>query len=360
MQEIATSCPCSTILSEVSSDIVKCRRLSLSDMALALSDLLAAIGLEFSRSDAPQMPDGALQWLGEITQAPHLILDQGVGEGWNVWTSGGGWIPLEGLDIERWSVDVMEGKHLIICERDTMDDISIEQINGCELLLWSPQKYAEFVGRAVLSGKVSINATNMQQGSLESTAENEVSNVVGELQKGLPLPPSGLELSLSPTVDVQALMAERGRSGLSLRPIQLEAALWVIESDLIGPEQQRETYRWWIIEEPISGQCTSSTEQEFLRRVPQLEVMPAENMLDENNIRTRLANLLDERRAEEISSDDSGTMTSGGLLRWWRIDSDSAQIIRRKLLIPAWIGNLPIDGIRIVHGLSGIEYPSES
>ena len=177
------------------------------------------------------------------------------------------------------------------------------------------------------------------------------------------MPPSGIELALAPVVDVQKLMIERGRSGISLRPIMLEAVLWVVEADLIGPNQEVETGRWWVIEDPLTDECSICETVDFLRQVPEVEVMPAKTSLDEARIRSRLSSLLDIRRAEklsrgtgELTQDSPESIVAGGLLRWWRVDSQGAIFTRRRLLLPAWIGKMPVDGIRIVHGLSGEEY----
>ena len=170
-------------------------------------------------------------------------------------------------------------------------------------------------------------------------------------------------MAIAPVIDVQKLMIERGRSGISLRQIMLEAALWVVEADLIGPNQEVEDGRWWVIEDPLGDECSICETVDFLRQVPEVEVMPAKTSLDQARIRSRLSSLLDIRRAEklsrgagEITQDSPERIVAGGLLRWWRVDSQDAILTRRRLLLPAWIGKMPVDGIRIVHGLSGVEH----
>ena len=170
------------------------------------------------------------------------------------------------------------------------------------------------------------------------------------------MPPAGTDLAMSPVVDAQNLMLDRGRSGISLRPVMIRAALWVVDSNLIGPNKESESNRWWIIEDPLSGECKTSEAIEFLRQAPNVEILDSSELVDENRMRSRLSKILDVRRAEELTSTDSGISTSGGLLRWWRIDCENAILTRRKLLLPAWIGNMPVDGIRVVHGLTGVEH----
>jgi hypothetical protein len=360
-------------------------------MGLALRDLLSAIGAEIERHSPPVMPDGALQWIGRLTLASRPLVDEGITDGWEIWTSGPGWIPLEHLDIERWQVDITDGKHLVICEREEIGDISVDENTGAEIVLWRPEEYAAFVGRVVLEGLVTLQPEMPFDGAQKSGADtggddrdgdrgggqSEIGAgvegvLVGELEgvsatetsaTMLPLPPAGGDLALAPVVDVQKLMLERGRSGIALRPIMLEAALWVIESDLVGPNQEIEPSRWWVIEDPLAGECSVCGPVDFLRHVPEVEVMPATTSLDEARIRSRLSSLLDIRRAEKLSrgagefpQDSRERTVTGGLLRWWRVDSQGAILTRRRLLLPAWIGKMPIDGIRIVHGLSGEEH----
>ena len=109
-------------------------------------------------------------------------------------------------------------------------------------------------------------------------------------------------------------------------------------------------------EDPLSGDCKISSEVEFLRQAPNVEILDSNELLDETRMRSRLSKILDVRRAEELTSTDSGVSTSGGLLRWWRVNFEDAILNRRKLLLPAWIGNMPVDGIRVVHGLTGVEH----
>ena len=362
-------------------------------MGLTLRDLLSAIGAEIESHSPPVMPDGTLQWIGRLTQAPRSMVDAGVSDGWEIWTSGPGWIPLEHLDIERWQVDITGGKHLVICEREEIGDISIDGGVGAEIVLWGPGEYAAFIGRAVLEGLVALQpnsplggeyshgvdqgddssdessgGSGVQEGT-DSTAQSASSGgikVESEIEDSAtlsPMPPSGIDLAVAPVVDVQNLMIERGRSGISLRPIMLEAALWVVEADLIGPNQEVEKSRWWVIEDSLADECSICEAVDFLRQVPEVEVMPAITSLDESRIRSRLSSLLDIRRAEKLSrgaegfpQDSHERTIAGGLLRWWRVDSQGAILTRRRLLLPAWIGKMPIDGIRIVHGLSGEEH----
>jgi hypothetical protein len=371
-------------------------------MGLSLRDLLSAIGAEIERHRPPVMPDGTLQWIGRLTQAPRPLVDEGITDGWEIWTSGPGWIPLEHLDLERWQVDINSGKHLVVCEREEIGDISIETSISTEIVLWGPKEYAAFVGRAVLLGLVTLQS---DAPLTDGVAENRVgrTGVDGESvgERGgsggdraaghgsdrahsgehsraddhgtgsetetsatlLPMPPAGLDLALAPVIDVQKLMLERGRSGISLRPLMFEAALWVVESNLVGPNQEIEPSRWWIIEDPLVGECSTCGHVDFLRQVPGVEVMAAQTSLDDARMRSRLSSLLDIRRAEELSKGGDEVphstpekIVTGGLLRWWRVDSRDAILTRRRLLLPAWVGTMPIDGVRIVHGMTGQEY----
>ena len=124
-------------------------------MAIAIQDLLLSIGAELDSANPPIIPEGALHWIGRLSLSPRSMVDEGIFEGWNIWTSGPGWIPLENLDIERWIVDANEEKHLVVCERDSIGNISIDKDANNNILLWGPEKYASFVGRSVLSGKLS-------------------------------------------------------------------------------------------------------------------------------------------------------------------------------------------------------------
>ena len=331
--------------------IVKCFLPSLLFMAIALRDLLNAIGVELEFTNPPSIPSGALNWIGRITLSPRLMVDAGISDGFNIWSSGPGWIPLEYLDIERWLVDVDDDFHLIICERDSMEEISIESHYKRKIILWSPEKYASFVGRSVLDGKLEIRPEDHKEEKHLATQKE-----VETINKLMPMPPEGIELAIPPNVDAQKLMAERGRSGISLRPIMIECFLWVVDSNLVGPNDEKEQSRWWIIEDPLSQDCKVMGEVDFLRHPPDVQIITNENPLDDTRVRTLLPSLLDLRRAEQLSSDDSGISTTGGLLRWWRFDSESAVLRRHRALLPGWIGNMPIDGIRILHGLSGEEY----
>lgn len=328
--------------------------LPLPSMGLALEDLLSAIGAELDRANPPLTPPGALRWVGRLILSPRILDDVGIRDGHHVWTSGPGWVVLDSLDIERWCVDAPSGNHLIVCERDEMNCSSVPEISGVSVTLWSPGDYTSMIGKAVLQGDIPISSTESPPVVESKPAEQDLPSAT---LPTTPMPPSGIDLAVAPRVDVAQLMEERGRHGLALHPVMLDTTLWVVEGELVGPDGIRANNRWWIIEDSFTGECRAVEPFDTLHKVPNLEVISPPSHLDEAGMRHRLSALLDERRAEELSDTESEQTAMGGLLRWWRLDTEKSHLTRYRLLLPAWLGRMPLDGMRIVHGWSGEELP---
>lgn len=325
------------------------------NMGLALVDLLGIIGAELDARDEPEMPGGSLRWLGRLSLSPRLLHDAGIRDGWNLWTSGPGWIPLDDLDVERWLVDAPDGDHLLICERDECSVRIEPKRQGSRIIMWDQRDYAALVGRAVLDGRLELDSPSAVLAEHSESAETTEQPADDKP----PLPPEGGDLALSPTIDVAGLMLDRGRMGIALQPVLLQAHLWIVEGDLSGPDGDDESGRWWILHDPFSKSYEKMQPKEFLRQVPNIQRISSQVISDEAVIRHRISNLIDERRPEMVTSEASGQSASAGLLRWWRLEVEHARLRRHDILLPAWAATIPLEGRRLIHGLSGLELPFE-
>jgi hypothetical protein len=326
-------------------------------MGLSLVELLGAVGAELSTQNAPQIPSGSLHWIGRLENSPRALAKHGIFSGCDIWSSGEGWVPLGVTEIERWLVDANQGDHLIVCQRSSIDFNTDHFSSETSLIIWTPNKYSQIIGDAVLSNELSISSPTSSADSIISTnieRTHPTSPTHDSLFTSLEFGDS--TISIPPVVDVHALMKERGRSGLSLNPVLLEANLWLVRGSLesAGNSAQME---WIIVEDSFSNTCVVTEKVTPMQTIPNISSLPAISQLSELELLHRLPALVEERRAEVLNSGDIDSHVSGGLLRWWRLNPQSVTVIARKIMLPAWQTKLPIEGPTIIHGISGLELP---
>jgi len=292
-----------------------------------------------------------------LENSPRALAKHGIFNGCDIWSSGEGWVPLGVTEIERWLVDASQGDHLIICQRSSIDFDADHFASETSLIIWTPNKYSQIIGDAVLSNELSIS----------SPTPPAVPIIPASIDGSLPVSPThdspftSLELgdstiSIPPVVDVYALMKERGRSGLSLNPVLLEATLWLVRGNLESAENSAQM-EWIIVEDSFSNTCVVTEKITPMQTIPNITSLPAISQLTEMELLHGLPSLVEERRAEVLSSGNIDSHVSGGLLRWWRLNPQSVTVIARKLMLPAWLTKLPIEGPTIIHGISGSELP---
>lgn len=400
-------------------------------MGLKLVDLLKAIGAEINSQNPPSMPSGSLSWIGLLKNSPRALAIHGVRQGCHVWTSGPGWVPLDNIDLERWIVDAPSGPHLVVCERSSIDYDSSRFSLQKNLIIWTPSDYAKVIGEAViseglalaslqktpvaantgsrLSSKIDNNSPFFTEAcptarpasvDIHNIEENDAfigefvghsgENEVGVAREGFGTDleiAADADVSLAPLVKPHDLMEVRGRSGVALTPVMLEAKLWLVKG-VLESSSKSENMEWWIIEDPFLETNEKVQPFEFLTIIPHLQIIDANKLISESQLIQILPSIVEERRAEPLDIDGNlqvdvtnevglhggshggshggggdllldGEVSGvgGGLLCWWKLNPDGIEIKSRRLLIPAWLAKLPIEGPTIIHGLCGKEIP---
>jgi hypothetical protein len=194
-------------------------------------------------------------------------------------------------------------------------------------------RLAEMIGEHVL-----------ERGGLSRVDEEVLTE--STVQRDDPLAGAG-ELGLNPRVGPQQVLERLGFSGVGLQPVHLEARLWMVKGELIGPEGEKEPHEWTIIDDPWKASLTRLEEQELLGNPPDLELQASESLLSDSMIRSRLKQYLSERRPESLSEG------AGMVLKRWNVELQSVNMHWRRLLLPAWKGVMPGHGESLIHGLDG-------
>ena len=163
-------------------------------------------------------------------------------------------------------------------------------------------------------------------------------------------------LVLNPVIEIKEWSSQRGMDGFSSTPILLRARLWSVSGELKGPDGERESGEWVILEDPWSKTVSLMNDIHNLRQAPILRTIEPQNSnwLTPDRINQELSKAIEERRrggSGEIS--DSGTVRSM-LLQKWSLDSETARIADCNIMIPGWL--IHFESEKILHGRNGRLY----
>ncbi|DAC48411.1 MAG TPA: hypothetical protein HA340_07025 [Candidatus Thalassarchaeaceae archaeon] len=260
-----------------------------------------------------------------------------------VWHAEPGWAPIDRMELERWLVDSPAGSHWLISERRLLELDRIPIRDQLELDLWGSDDLAQWLGNAVLIGRLKLSMHNYDSNSMGAISERTEKST----------PPPIKAITLKPKVILTEWLSQRGYERLPVRPVLLEGREWDVDGHLIGPEGASERNRWTLIDDPFTGQLTKKGDVEALPCAPHLERISPRSWKTQEMVRSELTSVCEERRHWNISQSSSDGEIQGSILHWWRIDEGTAELTNSPILIPGWEVEFPSTGWMLVHGLSG-------
>ena len=250
-------------------------------------------------------------------------------------------LPLSKNEIERWIVDVPVGNHWVLSEREVPSEIP--KLENYEIVLWGPGMVSEWLGNAILRGDLVAKPP-------QETNDPEKSPSIKEIKQSRPT-------TLRSKIDFSIWITQRGLDGTNSTPVLLEARLWDVEGNLIGPDGQNESHSWLLFEDPWSLNLELLDESKSTQNTPELRIIKPEQTMwmAEERLLSEAERILEVRRKEDpIIGDINGPVRSM-LLRKWSFNSHTASFAPSPAYIPGWILHLP-DKSKILHGSNGRLY----
>lgn len=312
-------------------------------MTVSLSSVLKELGIAVKSISIISRTPG-INCLGIIESISNAGAGCPVDIGTHVWHAQPGWAPIDRMELERWMVDAPDGSHWLVSERKLIDLERITVSNRISLVLWSSDELSNWLGQAILAGRLNLQLD-------ENQPSPSLSGITTRAEKSIPPPPNAT--AIKPKVKLTEWLSQRGYERLEVRPILLEGKSWHIDGHLLGPEGNKERQRWSLIEDPFSGQLTRMGDSQPLPFVPQLEKISPESWKTVEMVRSELPSVCEERRHWRVSQTADGGDVHGSILHWWRIEEKVAEMTSSPILIPGWQVHFPGNGWMIVHGLSG-------
>ena len=291
--------------------------------------------------------------IGRLNNSIDFLEEFGIKNGTQIWSTGNSWLPFDCVELDEWMVIANEGSHLIISERETdVTDLPLMP-DGIELIFWDKEKLASVVGEAVLSGFLKLGYDKI-------TNINESVNDKNFVDLGEEKPPDYFKkislsdnLAFKSSINLDSILDELGIGGISTKPIFLRCRFWQIEGILIGPNKEEEIQQWLLLEDPFLESLDLLNDGEYLENTPSFATIERKFLLSEKGIMDVLPDFCNERRKQNVESEDGKVQISGKLLRWWKINMNQLKISNKIVLIPSWNIMHPLDGKCIIHGRSG-------
>ena len=288
-------------------------------MGLDLVAVFKRLGVSLDTDSAPLTEPSVITWLGRLFDVSPKHSNLGMIEGMEVWTSGEGFAPLDLVGIETWLFDAPRGDHLIIAERNTTFDVDESPVrDGRRVIIWSQDKFAAFIGHAVLDG------------SLVIVDADEVENVESEPE----LFSGNGPFTLKPKNDFSVLES-KGYDISMAKPILIPAKIHLVNGVVKGPVEE-EISRWVL-------NCDGLhivDDFELLEKSPILKHEVLE--ISEN---PKFSEIISERRTHSDGM--------GDLLHWWIFDDESANVTEHQVLVPAHKGIDAFGKAWILNGVTG-------
>ena len=256
-----------------------------------------------------------------------------------IWHAKAGILPITESEIIRFGMDAPNGLNLILSERPVHSEChSVVTFN---FRILEPEEVSMWVGKAVLSGDLIATSKDDVEDQMERLEHEKRTQKL---------------LVLKPVIEINERSSQRGMDGFSSTPILLRARLWSVSGELKGPDGERESGEWVILEDPWSKTVSLMNDIHNLRQAPILRTIEPQNSnwLTPDRINQELSKAIEERRrggSGEIS--DSGTVRSM-LLQKWSLDSERARIADCNIMIPGWL--IHFESEKILHGRNGRLY----
>ena len=287
-------------------------------MALDMVAVLRRLGVSIDANSPPLTAPGVISWFGRLFDVTPEQSNLGMKEGMELWGTGQGFAPLDIAGVESWLFDAPRGDHLIIAERKISFDVqTAPSRDGRNLVIWTLNDIAAFIGHAVIDGRLQILEEEM-----ESEEEDEPDLFSG------PGP-----FALKPSNDFSVL-EEKGLDVSMAKPVLIPAKLHKVSGILKGPGED-EISRWGL----NVGGLQVLHDFELLERCPMLN-----HVKMEIDAKPDFSELLSERRSHSDGM--------GDLLRWWKFESETANVETYDVLVPAHKGLDATGSEWILNGVS--------
>ena len=291
--------------------------------------------------------------IGRLDDSIDFLEDFGIKNGTQIWSTGNSWLPFDCVELDEWMVIANEGCHLIISERETdLKDLPLMP-EGIELIFWDKEKLASVVGEAVLSGFLKLGYDTTTNAAEPANDKSVVDLGVKKIPDTFRKISLSDNLAFKSSINLDSILDELGIGGISTRPLFLRCRFWQIEGILVGPNGEEEIQQWLLLEDPFSESLDLLNDGEYLDNTPSFETIERKFLLTEKGIMDVLPDFCNERRKQNVESEDGKAHISGKLLRWWKIDMNQLKISNNVVLIPSWHIMHPLDGKCIIHGRSG-------
>ena len=303
----------------------------------ALRDLIRIKSVNLRDEKIDFAPHG-FAFLGIASSIPDLGIHSGEVF---IWHAQAGILPITKSEVIRFGMDAPSGLHIILSERIVQSDCY--SVESFEFRILEPDEISTWVGKAILSGDLVASARNI------STTDEPVRKFVNN---------DSFEkvLVLKPSIEINAWSSQRGMAGFSSTPIILTARIWSVSGDLLGPDGDRESGEWSIIEDPWSQTVSLLQDSQNLQQAPVLRSFepPVKNWVTSDRIFEEIAKVIGERRRGHSGErSESGTVRSM-LLQNWPLDHGSTTLGSHAIFIPGWLINLETE--MILHGRNGRLY----
>ena len=273
-------------------------------MALDMVAVLRRLSVSIDTNSPPLTAPGVISWFGRLFDVTPEQSNLGMKEGMELWGTGQGFAPLDLAGIESWLFDAPRGDHLLIAERKINFDVKdAPSREGRNLVIWTLNDIAAFIGHAVIDGRLQILEEKFDS---EEEFEHDIFSGPGPF-------------ALKPSNDFSSL-DEKGLDVSMSKPVLIPAKLHKVTGILKGPGEDEITR--WVLN---SGGLHLLHEFELLERSPMLNHVKME--IDQN---PDFSELLSERRSHSDGM--------GDLLRWWTFDSETSTVETYDVLVPAHKG----------------------
>ena len=317
-----------------------------------MDDLFSTLGVHFDTSKSPS-EIAEIRCYGVIRSLPKFMEDMGAKKEQFLWISQSSWMEFSRNELEAWLVDVPIGDHIIIVESQNDVEINYQCPSGVTLELWGRKKLALLIGYSVLE-----NNDLQELKEIKEIEQNHSELAIEHKESLFQRIKNHTNLCLKSHINPRDSLDSLGISQIPCQPILLELCFWLVKGNLVGPENSIEERQWIILEDNFSEEITLQDDLNFISSIPNIPkiIISVENSAEK--IKNNLNNLCDERRHESISTSEQN---SGKLLRWWRVDKKSIELMPKKVLVPSWVFISPIEGKKIINGLNGkvVEYKGE-
>ena len=261
----------------------------------------------------------------------------------HVWHVGREILPISASEAECWIVDSPPGRHWILSERE-MSKGAKSILKNDLIEFWGPEKLARWIGESVLSGSLDAQIPVIDKDIISESEDIDDEFTASENRR-----------ILSPIIDLDEWIIQRGIENIQAQPILLKINVWEVNGRLISPDGDGEYRNWLVIEDPWASKIEIFNESEILPTIPDIRIInPLNNMwLQESDLLVMLKGILETRRQKK-NSISKGSVKSTMLERW-QLESSGVTLHKTVGAIPGWL-LISNDAQELLHSRNGRTY----